>query len=329
MASLEEKEPSKEMEPESWKAFIVVGLIFPAHAILGVLSIPLVFYYLMMRSPTAWLLTAFYLPFWFYPAELRYPGWKGADWLWRFFDYTVTCASYFGQFAVHGGENVDPKAQYFIACHPHGTVIFQRCFWRSKYIEEIFHRPHRMLGASVIFKIPIMRELSLLFGAVDASKANCISLLKKGVTLVVFPGGLDEANAGSGNKLFLRTRTGFIRLAIKHGIPVLPVFTFGEADAVDRVNIFPEWLVLFFQRKFRMSTSFFVGRFWSFIPYRVPFHMCIGRPIPVSYKEGDADAFEAEVKRVHALYKDELKRLHEENKSQYGKPDRELVFTSG
>lgn len=318
---------AKEMKPESWKAFFVVGLIFPLHVILGVLSIPLLFYYLLMRSPTAWILALIYLPFWLYPAELRYPGWKGADWMWRFFDYTATCSSYFGEFAVHGSNNVDPSVQYFFACHPHGTVTFQRTFWRSSMLEELFLRPYRMLAASVIFKIPIMREISLLFGAIDASKANCISLLKNGVSLIVFPGGLDEANAASGKKLFIRTRTGFIRLAIEHGVPVLPIFTFGEADAVDRVNFLPQWLVLFFQRKFRMSTSLFVGRFYSFLPYRVPFHMCIGRPIETVCIDDDETAFDAEVKRVHTAYRAELKRLYEENKSQYARRDRELVFT--
>jgi hypothetical protein len=37
-----------------------------------------------------------YAPFYFYPAQLRYPGWKGVEWLWKFIDCKTTCVSYFG-----------------------------------------------------------------------------------------------------------------------------------------------------------------------------------------------------------------------------------------
>ena len=40
---------------------------------------------------------------------------------------------------MHGAkEHVDPDAQYFVACHPHGTVIFQRTFWRSSQLLRFF-----------------------------------------------------------------------------------------------------------------------------------------------------------------------------------------------
>lgn len=112
--------------------------------------------------------------------------------------------------------------------------------------------------------IPIVRELSLLFGAVDSDKATCERLLRAGTTLVVFPGGLDEANTlgSSSGDVHIKTRTGFIRLAVKHGVPVLPTFTFGELDAVDAVALLPQWVTDWAKKKFRVSTTFFAGR-WA------------------------------------------------------------------
>ncbi len=280
-----------------------------------------------------------YAPFYFQKAELQYPGWKGNEALWRLMDYGNTARSYFGQFEIHGAENVNKDTQYSIACHPHGTVIFQRTFWRTDLMDKIFYRPWRMLGASILFSIPIVREMSLWFGAVDASKKTCEKVLSAGASLVLYPGGLDEANtvtveSDAGGKakaaadVALRTRTGFIRLAVKYNTPVLPVFTFGELEAVDAVNLLPSRITKWLQKRLRMSTTIFLGRFYSFIPYRVPFHMCIGRPVPVKWcPDGTPEAeIDAEVRRVHAAYKKELQAIYDANKAKYGYQDRKLVF---
>lgn len=317
--------------PETWHAWWVVGVLFPAHVIIGVASVPLLLFFLARLSPWAWAFAVLYAPFYLYPAQLKYPGWKGADWLWNLFDYQTTCPSYFGQFGVHGGERVDRAQQYFVACHPHGCVIFQRTFWRSASLERLFDRPWRMLAASALFRIPLVRELTLLFGAVDAGRANCERLLRAGANVVVWPGGLDEANTSDdlhSPQVTLRTRSGFVRLAVRHGAAVLPVFVFGELDAVSAVPMLPRPLAAWLQRTLRISSNIFLGRYRTFIPKRVPFNLCLGKPIAVDAEAAAAGeaALEAEVKRVHAAYKEELRRLYEENKERFGYESRALVF---
>ncbi|CAE8596908.1 unnamed protein product [Polarella glacialis] len=312
-------------KPETWKAFFVVGVL-SLHIILGLLSIPVAAYYLAIGSSKAWVLALLYFPFYLWPAQSQYPGWEifGKS-LWRLMDYETSCASYFGQWAVHGTERIDAGTQYFVACHPHGTLIFQRMFWHSPKLEKCFTRPWRMLAASVVFRIPLMRELSLLFGAVDASRATCERLLRDGVNVVVWPGGLDEASsADAPDEVRLRTRTGFIRLAVQHGTPVLPMFVFGELDAVRTVSPLPSALARFCQKKLRISTAFAVGRFLV-MPFRVPFNLCVGKPVPVKQCSEPA-AVDLEVARVHAEYKAELQALFESNKKQFGYADRKLVF---
>eukprot|EP00605_Chrysophyceae_sp_TOSAG23-4_P000030 GSChrysophyteH1.ASY1.ANO1.31.1 assembled CDS len=248
-------------------------------------------------------------------------------------DYAQTGKSYFGDFAVHGEENVDNKqGQYIIACHPHGTVIFQRTFWRSELLDKVFQNPAgwRMIAASVLFYIPIVREMTLFFGAVDACKPMCEKVLRSGTSLVLYPGGLDEANSteGRGDDVRICTRTGFIRLAIKYGIPVLPVFTFGELDCVTPVNILPAAIASWIKKALRMSTTLFIGRYFTFIPLRVPFNLCIGKKIEI--KTGipdDGPELDAEIARVHQEYKAELRRLYETNKKRFGYLNRQLVFT--
>ena len=49
-----------------------------------------------------------------------------------------------------------------------------------------------MIGASVLFYLPIVREITLWFGALDADKETVEMLLREGVNVELYPGGLDE-----------------------------------------------------------------------------------------------------------------------------------------
>ena len=109
------QEASLSLPPESLKARFVVGLLFPLHIILGISLVPITIYLLACGNMYAWVLALLYLPWFSYPAHTRFPGWKGAEGMWRWFDYAQTCRSYFGAFEVHGGQDVDPTAQYIMS----------------------------------------------------------------------------------------------------------------------------------------------------------------------------------------------------------------------
>lgn len=317
------------MRSEGLAAFLVVGVLFPAHILLGVASLPFICLKLYAGHLYMLAFVLLYAPLFFYPASTAFPGWKGMDRMWKLFNYSSTCANYFGRFDIVASAPIDPKGQYFVASHPHGTLIFQRMFWRSSLLEPLFPSERvRMLAASVLFRIPIVREMTLWFGAVDASRSNVDRLLRRGCSVVVYPGGIDEmplTGDGPTSDVRLRTRTGFIRLAAKHGVPVLPTFCFGELEAVSAVSPLPSGLAKWLQQTLRMSTTCFIGRWLTFMPRRVPFTLCLGAPIPTRQCTEAAD-LDLEVKRVHALYKQGLRELYEANKVACGYGARTLVF---
>ena len=136
-----------------------------------------------------------------------------------------------------------------------------------------------------------------------------------------------------------------MRLAVQHGVDVLPVFVFGELETVRAVSPVPRVVAEFCMRRLRFSTALFVGRWGTFVPNRVPFHMVVGAPVAVgaSFKRDAATAapsasaggapdaaaaaaFEAEVARVHAAYKAGIRALYDQNKARFGYGQRELVF---
>ncbi|MGW4631173.1 lysophospholipid acyltransferase family protein [Nocardia sp. NPDC004415] len=84
---------------------------------------------------------------------------------------------------------------------------------------------------------PGVREILHRFGAVRGTRANCLTLLERGEAVVVFPGGGREAIRRKGEKYALKWegRTGFARMAIQAGVPIVPLAMIGIDDAYDIV----------------------------------------------------------------------------------------------
>ena len=75
----------------------------------------------------------------------------------------------------------------------------------------------------------------------------------------------------------------------------------------------------------RISTTVFAGRWTTFMPRRRPFTLCVGTPIPVKQCAEVAEV-DAEVARVHTLYKKALSELYDAHKDECGYAGRTLVF---
>ncbi|WP_232534921.1 lysophospholipid acyltransferase family protein [Nocardia terpenica] len=107
-------------------------------------------------------------------------------------------------------------------------------------LHEILHRRGRLvrgLAENVLMRVPAVRDLVHRMGSVRGNRANCRALLASGEAVIVFPGGGREAMRRKGEKYVLKWegRTGFARMAIEAGAPVLPVAMIGADDVYDVV----------------------------------------------------------------------------------------------
>ncbi|GEM35104.1 membrane protein [Nocardia neocaledoniensis NBRC 108232] len=91
--------------------------------------------------------------------------------------------------------------------------------------------------AEHVLMVPGVRHLLHRFGAVRGTRSNCLALLERGEAVVVFPGGGREAIRRKGEKYALKwdNRTGFARMAIQAGVPIVPLAMIGVDDAFDIV----------------------------------------------------------------------------------------------
>jgi len=112
---------------------------------------------------------------------------------------------------------------------------------------------------------------------------------------------------------------------MKHGVDVIPVFSFGETDL--HVTITPPG-ANFLKKLLHVAIVFPVGRCFSLMPYAgKPQHMVIGNIIEVSkFKKGALGGCseEEELEKLHLAYKAAINNVFEENKAQLGHADFKL-----
>ena len=137
-------------------------------------------------------------------------------------------------------EPLDPKRRYLVVCHPHGAyAVSGICFiapqWRLQRFPQYRNAPRVIYGAaSVLFYIPVIRELLLFLGARDIDRKNITAILDSspGCNLTMIPGGIWEQihTDCTAERNYVQNRLGFIRLAFELGLDILPMYVFESAD---------------------------------------------------------------------------------------------------
>jgi 1-acyl-sn-glycerol-3-phosphate acyltransferase len=105
---------------------------------------------------------------------------------------------------------------------------------------ELYERTGRVvrgLGDHNHFAVPLWRDFLARIGAVRGTRENCARLLAAGEAVLVFPGGGREVMKHKGEKyrLVWKERVGFARLAIEHGVPIVPFASVGVEDMFEIV----------------------------------------------------------------------------------------------
>lgn len=221
----------------------------------------------------------------------------------------------------------DISKQYVVGVHPHGIHCFPLTMLASPGtpFDHLFpglvsgsetncRHPFTGLAATVVFKIPVVREFFLSFGYVDARRSVADAALNAGKSIFVVVGGEEESIYDFTNThedvLVLQNRKGFVRLALRHGAHLLPVFGINNADTFKTYSLGME-LRRWIQKRFKIALPIFHGRFFTPLPYNIPITVVIGEPIetPKPSQPG-AKPNEELVDEYHQKYIAALKKLH-------------------
>ena len=231
--------------------------------------------------------------------------------------------SYFpGSIAVE--ELLDAQKQYLFCAFPHGCCTVNHGLTMTDacgMLSQIYPGKRRDLAATVLFFIPIIREILLLWGNVDAGGATAHYNLRRGRSLMIFIGGEKEQllTKPHQHQIVINERKGFIKLSLLYGCPLVPMYCFGENELFF-VSDFLIDIRKYLQSNFHIGIPICCGVLGTFIPYKVALNIEMGRPIHVE-KIAKDNITPQQIDDLHRRFIVEMKRLFERTKSKHGVPE--------
>jgi len=219
---------------------------------------------------------------------------------------------YNGVSIVFEGGEVPPSEhrQTFFAVHPHGAFCIG---WALLFTCPTMHRV-RFCFAPSLFASPFFRLFSRAVGKPgSAARPSMNAYLKNGEDCALPPGGFEEATltSTSQDRVFIKKRYGFVRLCLKYGVAIRPVYVFGEGRLFSNVQGF--WRNRLALNRFGIPTIIVWGRwFFPLLPKKgVKIYIVVGKPIVLPKIENPT---KEEVAVWHNKYIAELKRIYDDYK---------------
>ena len=244
---------------------------------------------------------------------------------------------------LHVSSELDPKGNYLFGYHPHGIIgvgaLLTFASEATGFYKAFPGLDLRLLTLSVNFKFPFTREVLMALGINSVTKMSVLRNLTRapGASVAIVIGGAAEAlDARPGEAtLTLSRRKGFIKMALRTGASLVPVFAFGENDIFEQVEN-PEGgrlrsFQLYIKQLIGITPPAFYGRSLSrglwrrifghkgVLPKREPIEVVVGSPIAVPKM---ADPPPEVVDKFHDLYTTSLKELYELHRRQFHKLNR-------
>ena len=135
---------------------------------------------------------------------------------------------------MRGLENIPPRGPVLlVGNHSGGTLIADTFIFAQAFYDHFGpEREFFQLAHDLVFKVPGIRAMLTPYGTVPASPENMRRALARGAALLVYPGGDHETYRASWHsaEIDFAHRTGFVRLALKHGVRIVPVVSIGGQE---------------------------------------------------------------------------------------------------
>jgi 1-acyl-sn-glycerol-3-phosphate acyltransferase len=135
---------------------------------------------------------------------------------------------------VRGLSNIPAEGPtLLVGNHSGGTLIADTFVFAQEFYTHFgpLRRFHQLVH-DLVFRLPGARASLSRWGGVPASPENMGRALERDAALLVYPGGDHETYRPTweSSKIDFAGRTGFARLAIEHGVPIVPIVAIGGQE---------------------------------------------------------------------------------------------------
>lgn len=217
--------------------------------------------------------------------------------IWPFYKY------YF-DVRVHGKEKVKDQAYMVISNHT-GQIPIDGLLICTAFATEL-DQPKilRPLVERFLTSLPFLGRWSSESGAVLGDRTNCLNLLKRGESLLIFPEGVKGIAKNSKDHYKLQRFTkGFIRMALSSKVEILPIAVVGAEEFYPYVIHLKKLAKLFRLPAFPLSMNLF--------PLPSPVDIYIGEPYSLPH-ELSAEALDDELEPHLTNIENQIQKMIED-----------------
>jgi len=143
---------------------------------------------------------------------------------------------------VRGVDRIPAGRALYVGNHSGGFITADSFLWgaavyRVRGLEGV---PYG-LGHETILSLPALNPFLAKIGAVRASHENARRIFEAGHKVLVYPGGDIEVMRPwrDRNRIRFGGRTGYVRLALRHGVPIVPFVAAGAHETFFVLHDFP------------------------------------------------------------------------------------------
>lgn len=148
--------------------------------------------------------------------------------------FNFLCDHYF-RLEIDGWHRIPDEPSLLIGIHSGGSLTMDA--WTLVHAWHRHFEGRRILHGTahdLLMAAPVLGDYFKAVGVIPASRSGVTAALAAGHDVVVWPGGEQDAmrNWRHRDQALLASRKGFVRQAIRSGVPIVPVATVGGHDTV-------------------------------------------------------------------------------------------------
>jgi hypothetical protein len=191
---------------------------------------------------------------------------------------------------------------------PHGVFSFGGASAGVEWAKRWWHPTLIPTAvAASVSTLPLIKHIVGLFGTCDASPKGMTKRLSGGKSAVLYIGGIAELFLASSEAecLFAARRKGFVKLALRTGAEIVPVYFFGNSSVL---SVLSNPLLRKFARVTGVTLTWFWGSYGTLAPRPNKILGVVGQPLGIP-KRGIAEPTQEQIDQYHSKYLDELTRI--------------------